>query len=911
MTTTFYRITDWLNRLAGAVTPSLTNPIPLARVHSHRSLIVGALLIMCLWLQSLTSVAQDPFVSLSVPLGTTPSSFTQTFDGLPATGNITIGATLGSLVGTNANGIYTNQLLLQTSTGAPNVVNLVPLAGQYSFGPSGSTDRALGSNSNLTNAVLTPIRYGLLIRNTTGMPLRGLSVAYTGEQWYRDGDGSAQVLQFDYTRQGASFNLLNALGLLVGDVLGAAYTPVADLNFVSKNNTGPTAILDGNSTANRSSLSGIITFSTPLGVNEFVLLRWSDVNDAEGLLDLLDTDHSLAIDDLMVTAIPVNQAPVLTGTGITSPQTATVGVGYSTATAQAFRDPNGDALTYSASPLPAGVSINAGTGIISGTPSSTVGSPFTVQVTARDPAGASVSTSYVLNVVNANQAPVLTGTGITSPQTATVGVGYSTATAQAFRDPNGDALTYSASPLPAGVSINAGTGIISGTPSSTVGSPLSVQVTARDPAGASVSTSYLLNVVPVTPVCGSNNVDGSPLRATIPLFDCAQLTTSGRIQFTATGGDPRGGPVEFKSIGITDWTTNCSVVVDRETRTACDAAPLEIQVRQLVNGVYVYGKSYIFNIRQVCPIQGCPGIQPGNRAPVVNAGIPDQVTRVGQPFDYIIPQNTFFDADGDQLLYTASRLPDGFNYSSGRFTSGPISVAQTISVTVTAFDNSGGSAFTTFRIIVSDNGTASPTCGSSSLDGSPLRATMPVYDCNQLTTTGAMRLTAAGGNAQGGTVEFRAIGVTDWTSACAVTIDQGARTACDAAPIQIDVRQLVNGSYVYGTSYTFNLRQACPAGCTYTNARQAAPESRHEKLGVVVLGNPTQQASVQVMVSGADGQALRMRLVDSRGRLVSDTLIDRADRTQEQTVPLGNGPGLYLLRVSTVDQTETVKIIRQ
>ena len=613
----------------------------------------------------------------------------------------------------------------------------------------------------------------------------------------------------------------------------------------------------------------------------------------------------------VLNVVNANQAPVLTGTGITSPQTATVGVGYSTATAQAFRDPNGDALTYSAGPLPAGVSINAGTGIISGTPSSTVGSPFSVQVTARDPAGASVSTSYVLTVVNANQAPVLTGTGITSPQTATVGVGYSTATAQAFRDPNGDALTYSASPLPAGVSINAGTGVISGTPSTTVGSPFSVQVTARDPAGASVSTSYLLNVVPVTPVCGSNNVDGSPLRATIPLFDCAQLTTSGRIQFTATGGDPRGGPVEFKSIGITDWTTNCSVVVDRETRTACDAAPLEIQVRQLVNGVYVYGKSYIFNIRQVCPIQGCPGIQPGNRAPVVNAGIPDQVTRVGQPFDYIIPQNTFFDADGDQLLYTASRLPDGFNYSSGRFMSGPISVAQTISVTVTAFDNSGGSAFTTFRIIVSDNGTASPTCGSSSLDGSPLRATMPVYDCNQLTTTGAMRLTAAGGNAQGGTVEFRAIGVTDWTSACAVTIDQGARTACDAAPIQIDVRQLVNGSYVYGTSYTFNLRQACPAGCTYTNARQAAPESRHEKLGVVVLGNPTQQASVQVMVSGADGQALRMRLVDSRGRLVSDTLIDRADRTQEQTVPLGNGPGLYLLRVSTVDQTETVKIIRQ
>ena len=197
----------------------------------YQFILIGLLLLLTMHSAS----AQDPFVSLSVPLGTTSSSFTQDFNSLPSTGNLTLRVSGASLVGTSANGIYTNQLLLQTSTGAPNVVGVIPLSGQYSFGAAGSTNRALGSNSNLTNAVLnvTPIRYGILIRNTTGLPLQSLQVNYTGKQWYRDGDGQAQSLVFDYVRVGNTSNVPNALLLLLaGDAVtlgGNSFDPVSSL----------------------------------------------------------------------------------------------------------------------------------------------------------------------------------------------------------------------------------------------------------------------------------------------------------------------------------------------------------------------------------------------------------------------------------------------------------------------------------------------------------------------------------------------------------------------------------------------------------------------------------------------------------------------------------------------------------
>jgi hypothetical protein len=89
---------------------------------------------------------------------------------------------------------------------------------------------------------------------------------------------------------------------------------------------------------------------------------------------------SFVIDDvaLNVSGGTASQNPVVTNPG---PQTSAVGTAVSLPISAT--DPQGDPLTYSATGLPAGLSINASTGRISGTPSAA--STTTVTVTATDP----------------------------------------------------------------------------------------------------------------------------------------------------------------------------------------------------------------------------------------------------------------------------------------------------------------------------------------------------------------------------------------------------------------------------------------------------------------------------------------------------------------------------------------------
>ena len=94
---------------------------------------------------------------------------------------------------------------------------------------------------------------------------------------------------------------------------------------------------------------------------------------------------------------PVNQAPVAVSN---ANQTATVGVNF-TYTVNAFTDPNGDALTYTASGLPAGLGFDADSRTISGLPNASGVS--TVTITGTDPGGLSANTTFTITV---NAAPV-------------------------------------------------------------------------------------------------------------------------------------------------------------------------------------------------------------------------------------------------------------------------------------------------------------------------------------------------------------------------------------------------------------------------------------------------------------------------------------------------------------------------
>lgn len=140
-------------------------------------------------------------------------------------------------------------------------------------------------------------------------------------------------------------------------------------------------------------------------------------------------------------------------------------------------------LSYSASGLPTGLSISSSTGVISGT-ASTAGT-YNVTLTGTDSTGPSGSATFTWTVGST----VANTVTVTNPgsQSGTAGTATSLQI-HATDSASGQTLTYSASGLPAGLSISSTTGLITGTP--TTAGTSDVTVTATDTTGASGSVSF-------------------------------------------------------------------------------------------------------------------------------------------------------------------------------------------------------------------------------------------------------------------------------------------------------------------------------------------------------------------------------------------------------------------------------------
>jgi hypothetical protein len=177
-------------------------------------------------------------------------------------------------------------------------------------------------------------------------------------------------------------------------------------------------------------------------------------------------------------AITINAAVIPPG-GLAysvNPAIYTVGTAISPNTPSS----SGGAVTsYFVSPaLPAGLSLNTSTGIISGTPS-TVTSATSYTVTATNSAGS--ATAGLSITVNA---AVVAPSGLTysvNPAVYTAGSAISPSTPSSS---GGAVVSYSVSPaLPAGLSLNTATGVISGTPS-VIAAAATYTVTATNSAGS-------------------------------------------------------------------------------------------------------------------------------------------------------------------------------------------------------------------------------------------------------------------------------------------------------------------------------------------------------------------------------------------------------------------------------------------
>jgi hypothetical protein len=175
----------------------------------------------------------------------------------------------GNLADTSYNGTSGNTLVGDT----------------YSTGAIQSSERSFSVFRGKTVGNMQVDTIGATFRNETGATIESLNIAYTGEQWTRDGDGNEDFLTFGLST--------DATSLTTG-----TWTQPGDLELTSPNTTsngGTQTALDGNQPANRTAKSAAIPVSIPPGATFW--LRWADAT-----ANPPGDDEILGVDDFSITA---------------------------------------------------------------------------------------------------------------------------------------------------------------------------------------------------------------------------------------------------------------------------------------------------------------------------------------------------------------------------------------------------------------------------------------------------------------------------------------------------------------------------------------------------------------------------------------------------------------------------------
>ncbi|MFK4513135.1 hypothetical protein ABIF20_000500 [Bradyrhizobium japonicum] len=283
-------------------------------------------------------------------------------------------------------------------------------------------------------------------------------------------------------------------------------------------------------------------------------------------------------------------------------QNAFVGLAFSkTLPAGTFNDPDGGALTYSATglngaALPTWMTFNAATQTFSGTPTSANIGTVGIQVTATDPAQLSASETFNIAVA-ADSPPVLVTQ--TPDQNAVAGSAFSLSLpAGTFNDPDGGALTYSATglngaALPTWLTFNAANRTFSGTPTSANVGTVGVQVSATDPANLSANETFNLAVTTApasvslftasnTPAQTGLN-DGSPLEVGVKFTSsvAGQITA---LKFYRSPGDTG---TDLLDLWSSTGTNLASATFTNTTATGWQTVNLATPVSIAANTTYV------------------------------------------------------------------------------------------------------------------------------------------------------------------------------------------------------------------------------------------------------------------------------------------------------------------------------------
>jgi len=404
---------------------------------------------------------------------------------------------------------------------------------------------------------------------------------------------------------------------------------------------------------------------------------------------------------------PPNVVPTIVGTPAA---TATAGTTY--LFQPQATDGDGDALTFSASGLPAWITLNAQTGVLSGTPTeSNVGTTADIVISVSDGEATVSLPAFQISIVSAlpppvtppaatNRAPTISGAPAASV-TATQAYSFTPAAS----DPDGQALTFSITNRPAWATFSTATGSLSGTPTS-------AQVRTYSNIVITVSDGALSASLPAFSI----TVNASANRAPVISGSAATSVVAGSAySFTPTASDPDGQTLTYSIANKPSWASfNASTGRISGTPASANVGITSGIVITVSDGA-LSASLAAFSITVTAP---------PNSAPVIS-GTPAASVAAGSAYSFT---PTASDTDGNTLAFSISGKPSWatFSTATGALTGTPTAgqAGTYANIVITVSDGTTSTSLSGFSITVTAASTGTATLSWSAptqnTDGSSL-----------------------------------------------------------------------------------------------------------------------------------------------------------------------------------------------